>query len=210
MIVEGVLLQAGPFIAVGFVFIVCIFFLNVLIFNWRIIALQCCIGFSHTTVWISQEYTTASTSHPYPPLLSQFYIKRLSSVISAVPNRWKNLCFCDAWQKPTKIKNIPFCLRIICQGKSWVANRGRSREGSAEWGEATGCGLCHHGHPSSDEGAVPVGRHPHDQQQRRKARDHHCQGEWGVWQERRCLFWKLKKIYRWFLVFKNLIAKKPH
>ena len=31
-------------------------FLNLLIFNCRIIALQCCIGFCHTTIWISHKY----------------------------------------------------------------------------------------------------------------------------------------------------------
>ena len=30
------------------------------IFNWRTIALQCCVGFCHTTMWISHKYTTIS------------------------------------------------------------------------------------------------------------------------------------------------------
>ena len=44
-----------------------------LIFNWRIIALQCCVGFCHTKSWISQKYTYISSllslpSHPlYDP-----------------------------------------------------------------------------------------------------------------------------------------------
>ena len=33
------------------------FFFNLFIFNWRIIALQCCVGFCHTSTWISHRYT---------------------------------------------------------------------------------------------------------------------------------------------------------
>ena len=33
------------------------FFFFFLIFNWRIIALQCCAGFCLTTMWISHKYT---------------------------------------------------------------------------------------------------------------------------------------------------------
>ena len=32
----------------------CVFF-NILIFNWRIIALQCCVGFCRTTMLISHQ-----------------------------------------------------------------------------------------------------------------------------------------------------------
>ena len=34
-----------------------LFFLFKCIFNWRIIALQCYIGFCHTTMWISHKHT---------------------------------------------------------------------------------------------------------------------------------------------------------
>ena len=48
---------------------------NDFIFNWRIIALHYCIGFCHTSTWISHRYTYVPsllnlppTSHPFPPL----------------------------------------------------------------------------------------------------------------------------------------------
>ena len=53
-----------------FLFLELIFF-----FNGRIIALQCCVGFSHIIVWISHKYSgappslcLAPTTHPIPPL----------------------------------------------------------------------------------------------------------------------------------------------
>ena len=43
--------------------------------NWRIIALQCCVSFCRTAVWISHRYTYVPsllslppTPHPFPPL----------------------------------------------------------------------------------------------------------------------------------------------
>ena len=49
--------------------------LNWFIFNWRIIALQYCVGFCHTSAWISHRYTHVPsllnlppTSHTIPPL----------------------------------------------------------------------------------------------------------------------------------------------
>ena len=43
------------------------------VFNWRVIALQCCVGFSHTSMWISHRYTQCPPlpelpSHPIQPL----------------------------------------------------------------------------------------------------------------------------------------------
>ena len=38
---------------------------------WRIIALQCCVGFCHTIVWVSQKYTrVASHHHPSRSLVT--------------------------------------------------------------------------------------------------------------------------------------------
>ena len=46
-----------------------------LIFNWRIIDIQCCVGFCHTSTWINHRYTYVPslvslppTSHSTPPL----------------------------------------------------------------------------------------------------------------------------------------------
>ena len=38
------------------------FFFNLFIFNWRITALQCCVGFGHTSTRISHRYTYVSLS----------------------------------------------------------------------------------------------------------------------------------------------------
>ena len=47
------------------------FFLLLFIFNWRVITLQYCVGFCHTSTWISHRYTCVPfllnllpTSHP--------------------------------------------------------------------------------------------------------------------------------------------------
>ena len=50
--------------------------------NWMIIALQCCIGFSHTTMWISQKYT---------------YIPYLLNVLPSTPLRLTPLGCHRAW-----------------------------------------------------------------------------------------------------------------
>ena len=56
----------------------CFFFFN-LFFNWRKIALQCCVGFCHTTRQFSHNYTfiTSLLSLPAlpPPLPSRSYLQ---------------------------------------------------------------------------------------------------------------------------------------
>ena len=51
------------------------FFKNPFIFDWRIIALQYCVGFCHTATWISHKYTYVpsllnpfSSPSPFTPL----------------------------------------------------------------------------------------------------------------------------------------------
>ena len=52
------------------------FFFNLFIFNWRVIALQYCVGFCQTSTWISHRSTyvpsllsLSRTSSPHPTLL---------------------------------------------------------------------------------------------------------------------------------------------
>ena len=51
-------------------------FFKKFIFNWRTIALQCCVDFCHTSAWVSHRYTYVpsflnfpATSHPIPPMV---------------------------------------------------------------------------------------------------------------------------------------------
>ena len=45
-------------------------FFNVFIFNWRIINLQYCVGFCHTSTWISHSYTYVLSLLNLPPTAS--------------------------------------------------------------------------------------------------------------------------------------------
>ena len=52
----------------------CSFFKKIT-FNWRIIALQCYVGFCHTTTWISHKYTYNPLSWAtFPPLTPPLHI----------------------------------------------------------------------------------------------------------------------------------------
>ena len=44
-----------------------IFFFKLFIFNWRIIALQYCVGFSHETIWINHRYMYVTSLLNLPP-----------------------------------------------------------------------------------------------------------------------------------------------
>ena len=45
----------------------CILFLKIIYFNWRLITLQYCGGFCHTLTWISHEYIWSPSWTPLPP-----------------------------------------------------------------------------------------------------------------------------------------------
>ena len=71
------------------------------IFHWMLIALQCCVGFCHRTMWISHKYTyipsllnlPPSTTHATP--LGYMYFKNCFSL--ANPSQW-----CDGLESSLK------------------------------------------------------------------------------------------------------------
>ena len=58
--------QGGPF---SHTCILCFFFFNINLFNWRIIILQYCSGFCHTLTWISHGCTCVPHPEPLSHLL---------------------------------------------------------------------------------------------------------------------------------------------
>ena len=58
----------------------CVFYFFKFIFNWRIIALQYCVVFCHTSAWISHSYVPPSSTSLPPPTPS--YTSRLSQSTS--------------------------------------------------------------------------------------------------------------------------------
>ena len=68
---------------------------GLLFFNWRNIALQCCAGFWHTTVWISHNYTYTSLPNHSPPIHpSRTSLNTVLSVIQQLPTGY----LFDTWE----------------------------------------------------------------------------------------------------------------
>ena len=103
---SSVLTTCKGFIRTCWIF--CSFCLTLFIFNWRIIALQDCVGFCHTSAWISHRYTYVPSLRPLPtplgcyralvwvlrviqqipigyPFYIQWYVSMLPSVLSFRP-----------------------------------------------------------------------------------------------------------------------------
>ena len=81
-------------------------FLKASIFNWRILALQCCASFCHTTAWINHQFTSfQSLSHVWlfvtpwtaaqqasPSITNSWNLLRLKSIESVLPSNHLILC----------------------------------------------------------------------------------------------------------------------
>ena len=73
-------------------FIICRLFKDLFIFNWKIIALQCCIGLCYTITWISHRCIYVFSLLNLPPTLSHPYrlsqSTRLSSLHHTSNSHW--------------------------------------------------------------------------------------------------------------------------
>ena len=76
------------------------FYFNLFIFNWRIIALQYCIGFYDISTWISHRYT-----HPFPHEIINTIIYILGKNDALIYQLLEILCF--VWSFYVSITNVP-------------------------------------------------------------------------------------------------------
>ena len=74
-------------------------------FNWRKIALQCCVGFCHTTTWISHNYTDITSLLSLPPLLPSHPTR------SSQSSRLGSLCYIVTSHQLSVLHRIAY----ICQ-----------------------------------------------------------------------------------------------
>ena len=98
-----------------------IFFPMHFFFNWRIIALQCCVGFCHTTTWISHKYTYVSCL----PLPTPSHPSRLSQ-----STRLSFLCY-------TATSPCLFCIWNDGRESGWTPGVGDGQGGlvcCSSWG----------------------------------------------------------------------------
>ena len=108
------------------VFLYCFIFLNVFIFNWRIIALQYYIGFYQISTWISHRfaYVTShlkslpppSPSYPYRLLPSPGWFEFLESYSMfplAIYFAYGNVCFHVSFSVPPTLSFIPLQRGIL-------------------------------------------------------------------------------------------------
>ena len=85
-------------------------YFNVFIFNWRIIALQYCLGFCHTSTWIRHRYTyvpslltLSPTSHPSELLQSP----SLSSLSHMANSHWLFILHTVVYMLPCSSPFVP-------------------------------------------------------------------------------------------------------
>ena len=71
------------------------------IFNWRLIALQYCVGFCHTSTWISHSYTYVPSLLKFPPIFPtrtySFHPNWALLVVNSVQSLSHVWLFATAW-----------------------------------------------------------------------------------------------------------------
>ena len=76
------------------------------IFNWRVIALQCCVGSCHTTTQISRNYIFYSFPLEAPPPIPLLQFVTAAGWAPCVNQRLPTSCLFYTWQcSPSILKN---------------------------------------------------------------------------------------------------------
>ena len=119
--------------------------------NWRIIVLQYCVGFCHTTMWISHAAAAAKSLQSCPTLCNPIDGSPPGSAVPGILQartlEWVAISFSNAWKWKVKVKSLSRVLLLVSlwiSPSSWTSPCTSHPTHASRLSQSTGLSsLCH-------------------------------------------------------------------